>query len=384
MSFLSFMLKNLARRRLRSLLTGAAVAVAVATTVAMLGLADDFTTSILEGFKVEKTDIVITPKGSLMELNASMDQSIADRVLKLDGVQAVSPGLIETVSYNLNDNVVPLLLNGWKNDSFSFDDLILIGGRRLQSADKRGVMLGKNLAESTNKKVGESIEIQEQDFEVVGVFESGSLIKDGSAVLLLEELQDLMGRDASVTGFSVRVLPAVKEEDQGIRRVCGLIQQLTGDDGDSLKLAATPTEEFVRGNTQLQLSKAMAWMVSLIALLVGTIGMLNTMAMSVLERTREISVLRAIGWPRRRVVAMVLGEAVMLSVLGALLGTIGAVVMSRLLAMLPQAKGLLAGNIAPWVIVSGLAISALVGLIGAAYPAWRATRLLPSEGLRYE
>src|SRR5690606_21789440 len=110
-------------------------------------------------------------------------------------------------------------------------------------------------------------------------------------------------------------------------------------------------------------------------------GVLNTMLMSVVERVREISILRAIGWRKSRVVRMIVGECLILSLTGAVLGTIGAVAFTRWLSTLPAVSGFIEGRIAPVVMLEGLGMAVMVGIVGALYPALRAVRLLPTEGL---
>lgn len=113
-------------------------------------------------------------------------------------------------------------------------------------------------------------------------------------------------------------------------------------------------------------------------------GMLNTMIMSVHERTREIGILRAIGWRPRRVVWMVLSESLLLSVTGASVGTLGAFALVRLLTRLPAASGLIDGRVPPVVIGQGFLIAVLVGLVGGSVAAYRAAKMLPTAALRHE
>jgi putative ABC transport system permease protein len=144
------------------------------------------------------------------------------------------------------------------------------------------------------------------------------------------------------------------------------------------------TDAHVKSVTEIQLAKAMAWLTSAVALFIGAFGVMNTMIMAVHERTREIGVLRAIGWKKGRVVRLILLESVLLSVIGALVGSLGAMIMVRLLTRLPSVSGLIDGRIEPRFVAYGIAIAVLVGLLGGSLPAFRASRMLPSAALRYE
>jgi putative ABC transport system permease protein len=125
-------------------------------------------------------------------------------------------------------------------------------------------------------------------------------------------------------------------------------------------------------------------MVSAIAILVGVIGMLNTMVMSVMERTQEIGILRAVGWPRWRVIRMVLGEAVILALAAAAFGTLAAMAGTHLMAMSPKVRGFIQPGISLAVVAQGTAITLLIGLVGGLYPAFRAAQLLPTEAIRHD
>jgi putative ABC transport system permease protein len=108
------------------------------------------------------------------------------------------------------------------------------------------------------------------------------------------------------------------------------------------------------------------------------------MAMSVLERTQEIGILRAVGWPSGRVIRMVLGEAVCLAVAAASIGTAGAVATTYALSYLPRTSGFIEGGLPLPVVGIGFAITVAIGLLGGAYPAFRAARLLPTEAIRHD
>ena len=108
------------------------------------------------------------------------------------------------------------------------------------------------------------------------------------------------------------------------------------------------------------------------------------MLMSVHERTKEIGILRAVGWSKRQIISMILTESLVLSLAGALIGTVAGVLSIRLLTRLPVANGLVDGNVPLYVIVQGFLIAILIGLIGGSLSAMAAAKMLPTAALRHE
>ncbi len=112
--------------------------------------------------------------------------------------------------------------------------------------------------------------------------------------------------------------------------------------------------------------------------------MINTMLTAVFERTRELAVLRAMGWRKGRVMKLILWESMVLGLAGAVAGILLAIAITQVLSRLPQAVRLVSGEISAGVMLQGFALAALVGLLGGLFPALRAARLVPTEGLRHE
>ncbi|MGB7116511.1 MAG: ABC transporter permease, partial [Anaerolineales bacterium] len=124
--------------------------------------------------------------------------------------------------------------------------------------------------------------------------------------------------------------------------------------------------------------------ISFLAILIGGVGVLNTMLMAVFERTREIGVLRALGWRRRAILSLILKEALLIGLLGGIAGIGTALLMILLLQQVPMVGSYLT-PIWDWdVFVRAILIALMLGLLGGLYPAYRATRLQPVEALRYE
>src|SRR5262249_53219106 len=208
-------------------------------------------------------------------------------------------------------------------------------------------------ASNLNKKVGDTVEVLDEEFTVVGIYHSHEVYENGAITMPLVTLQKLLARPGSVTGFSLGIDHA--NPNVSIESIRQQIEALKDTRPNRrTRLDPEPTQKFVHGSLHIRMAHAMAWLTSVIALFIGAVSMLNTMIMSVLERVREIGILRAIGWRSSRVVRMVLGESLLLSLAGAAVGTVGAVLLTRWLTTLPTVNGLISGMVSPWVVAQGL------------------------------
>jgi putative ABC transport system permease protein len=376
MWFTTIVVKNSIRRPLRSILTIIAIATAIGAVVALVGVASGFERTFLDLYKGAGIDLIVVRAGAKQRLNSTLDQSMGEKIRNLPSVDDVIPGLADVISFE-EAGLYGVLVQGWVPESKVFDHIKILSGRALKRDDTKAVILGSILAKNLGKAVGDELKLfEEEQFKVVGIYNSSTVFEEGACTISLPELQRLMDRPNQVTGFSVILDHPISPGT--IERVRGEIEGLGGG------ITALTTDEHVKSVTEIQLAKAMAWMTSAVALFIGAFGVLNTMIMSVHERTREIGVLRAIGWKRRRVVRLILMESVLLSVIGALVGSLGAMVLVRLLTRLPVVSGLIDGRIEPKFVGYGLVIAVFVGLIGGSLPAFRASRMLPSSALRYE
>jgi putative ABC transport system permease protein len=280
------------------------------------------------------------------------------------------------------------MLQGWKPDNFAFEDLKFVAGRKLEPGDKHKVILGSTLANNLHKQLGDTIAFGPRDnpeniYEVIGIIKSDVVFEDGSAIVPLKDAQDLT--HIRVTAFSVRVAKSsLDTADAEVDAVRQRIDALHDPEDPSVRLEARKPAEYVSSLTHLKMIRAISWIISAVAIVIGVIGLLNTMAMSVLERTQEIGILRAVGWPPLRVIRMVLGEATLFSLTAATLGTLCAAIGMYLLTLSPKVNGFIESGLSPAVIAEGFAITIMIGLLGGVYPAIRAARLLPTEAIRHD
>ena len=388
--FVTFIAKNLARRPVRSALTVLGLAVAVGGVIALLGISYNVERSVESSFDRRRIDLVVTQAGKSSGLNSDFREYMVDEARKLPDVAQVAGAIVNLIDVTRESGYTDqVMIQGWRPDNFGFEDLDVTAGRKLQPGDTRKTILGSTLAANLKKGVGDTVVFGRDDpdnpenrYEIVGVFKSFVVFEDGGAIIPLDDARKLTGM--RITGFSVRLKKASPDSTEEIDRVRKQIEALRDPEDPSVRLAAQSPESYVSTVSHLKLIRAVSWLVSAIGLLIGVIGMLNTMVMSVVERTQEIGILRAVGWPRGRVVRMILGESVLLGVAAAVLGTVGAVAGSYLLTLSPKVNGFIHGGIAPVVIAEGLGLTVLIGVLGGAYPAFRAARLLPTEAIRHD
>lgn len=374
MHFLSVCYRNVLRRKQRSTLTACAVAIAVAAVVALVGVSTGFRRDFIDFYEGVGIDILAVGRASLV--GSAVDESYGEKIKQVDGVLQVIPGLTESTSFPDKDlMVVPL--NGLQPGTMVFDRIEenLVAGRLIRESDGRVVMLGKTLADVLGKTAGDLVEIDGEEFQVVGVNDSFSVIEKGTIIMAIDQLQEHMGREGEVTGFSIIVDPGV--DDAKVDQIIADIQSVAPE------IEAQRARDHVENQPQMKMAVGMAWVTSAIAMVIGTLGMLNTMLMSLQERIGEIGLLRAVGWTRSRIAQMILAESVLLSLIGGAVGVVTAFLLVAMLTWLPAAKGFISGDIDMQVVVQGMAIAVGVGIVGGLLPALNATRLAPAEALRH-
>ncbi|TWT77104.1 Macrolide export ATP-binding/permease protein MacB [Posidoniimonas polymericola] len=375
MRFSRLVTANLMGRPVRSLLTLTGVAVAVGAVVALVGVSDGFEKSLLDAYESRGVDLLVLQAGKVQQTMSVLPESLGDELAKLDGIESFAPGLTDVVSLG-DEGLMGVTIQAWPRDSPLLDQFQLIEGGPLSEAGPKTLLIGQSLSTALKKKAGDTIEVYEgEPFTVAGVYESYNVFENGAIVMPLADLQDLMFREGEVTAYTI----IGKQHDRPfLEELAAQIRALQPG------LEVAQTRDYAENAPELKTARAIAWLTSSIALVVGAVGILNTMLMAVFERTKEIAMMRAVGWRRSRVMRLVMSEALLLAFGGAVLGTLGAIVLLRLLAQTPSAGRIVSGDISGEVVLQGFVVAMLLGLLGGLYPAYRAARLTPIEGLRHE
>jgi len=373
LSFAWFAWRNLWRRRLRTLLTLCGIGMAIGAFVALVGFSRSFEQEWLKLYESSGTDIAVVQKTFF---NTSVDESAGTKLRSLPVVARATPMILNMMDITPEINA---LTYGWKADSYELDSLTFKSGRRFRDGQPE-LILGDLLASNLNKTAGDTLTIQGANFTVTGVYHGGSALEASAVILPLDQLQQIASLQGKVTAFHVRLRPAPAGDSAQhyLETAEAQIEAALPD------LRAVPAAERASNNQLVTMAHAAAWGTSSIALLMGILGIANTMAMSVFERTREIGILRALGWRRWKVLLLIQTEAAVLGLAGGILGLAFGWGAMRVLSRLPQTASIVSAAFPPILLLEALGAAILAGLIAGAIPAWRGAHLSPVEALRHD
>jgi ABC-type antimicrobial peptide transport system permease subunit len=300
---------------------------------------------------------------------SSIEERFGDRLAALPGVQSAD-GIIFT-AIAMPDAGSFFIVFGYQPNSYAIRRFDMVEGETLSG--NRQVILGRMMADALDKKIGSTIDLSGSRFKVIGIYESKVSWEEMGGVITLRDAQLLAGRPRVVTMYAL----TLKDPDQAKAMVARL-------NADYPEVQASLSTEFAEQMPDFERSGQMLNGISALAVLVGGVGVLNTMLMAVFERTREIGVLRSMGWRRRGVLSMILQEALLLGLIGGVSGIGIAIAMTAGLRTIPV-WGTIVEPAWEWQVMLRAMLTALIlGLVGGLYPAYRATRLQPVEALRYE
>ncbi len=368
-------LKNLLRRKIRTLLTVLGISIGVAAIVALSALAAGLETGYNAMLTGSKADLILSQPDTFDISYSSIDESVGAELLAAPEVAEVS-GMIQGFTQTEGEPI--FFVFGYPQDSFILGRFQIIDGADLnsheaQKARPKPILLGSSAAEVLDKSVGDTLRITGSAFRIVGIYQTGDIFEDSGAILDLSEAQALVGKPRQVSLFYIR-LKDTSLSQRFIKRV----ERLYPD------LSLTGIQEFADQQSMSDILRGYVWAIGGLAIIIGGVGMMNAQLMSVMERTREIGVFRAVGWSKMRVMWLILGESIAVSIIG---GVIGVGLGWLLLYLLSRQTVLLGGgtsSINADLLIQAFSIVILLGLVGGLYPAWRASRMQPVEALQYE
>jgi putative ABC transport system permease protein len=265
-------------------------------------------------------------------------------------------------------------LFGYETEALPDEPLELIAGRLLEPGVPREALLGKDGAEELGADVGTTVILDRTRFEVVGIYRTGERWRDAGAIVPLETAQQISSKKDVVTAVHVTVASGADPHEVAV-----------AIERDLPQLAALEeSADYGEVDQGFKIMDAANLAISLLAVGIGAIGVMNTMIMSVFERTREIGILRAVGWRGSRIIRMIFLESLALCLIAAAIGIGFGILASRAVLLVPSISSFLVPAYSFDVFARAVAVGIAVALVGALYPAFRAVRLSPMEALRYE
>jgi putative ABC transport system permease protein len=365
-------LKNLLRRRTRTVLSTLGIALGIAAIVAFNAVGRGFKESLDRYMRSSGAEVLVVNRSAMAPEYSRISKEEVDAVRALPGVEHLSPGTFTIISGRVLKKPKIKFLTVFGREPG--DRLVQkfkpgMEGRLFQAEDE--MILGQDSARDLELKPGDTLELLHRPMKVVGVYKSDVKFESAGCVVPSKMIQEEMKMGDAVGLFWLYLKPGTdwKAVRDAVEQKCP-------------NLAAIQTGEFTTYYNQLDYIDWFVWIVSLISVVVGGLGVLNTMLMSVSERTREIGTLRAVGWSRGQILRLILSEGMVISVvggiLGVLMGTFGA---ETLIHWAPRG---LDTRYSVLLVTQGFLVAVALGFFGALYPAWQASRLSPIEALKYE
>ena len=388
-------LRDLARRPVRTTLTILGITIGIWALVVFGSMANKINAMVEGGSSYYADKLSLSDStGSLGGFSsAPMSLTIADTVAKVDGVDVVRPAvmmLMDDQASTVQMGVPPMITGAVAGSDEGRETFVtnVAQGRKLTAADEgqHVTVLGSDIARKYDKHVGDLMSLKGEAFQVVGVLEPTLTAPDQAAEVPLQAAQELyvltlppMVREnlapADIaTTMTVYPKPGVNPED--------LAQRI---EAQVPNVAATTGKDFDKQiGSAMSVLNAILVGIALISLAVGGLSVVNTMAMSIAERTREIGIKRAIGGSRTRIVRELVVEAGLIGFLGGAVGLILGAAVVYLANEAGRSSGTVLFDLTAGTVVVAILFSTILGAVAGFVPALHAARLDPVSALRYE
>jgi len=391
MNIISIAYKNLKRKRIRSILTIGGVAVAVAVLVSLLGFDRGYRQSLTSNIDKMGYQLLVTAKGCPYEAATMMlkgggglrymDANIYEKISSDTRIDKITPQLVATeYDPNRGDGQGGFALYMGITDSY----LTLKpwtkfkSGKWFSSDTADEAIFGYEAAEFEQRLVGDKIFIPNINkiMTVVGIFERTGTQDDGTIFLPLKATQAIFSLPDKLTGIGIKLknLGDIADFEESLYNVPSIqVVSMSQVRGTILNLVSS--------------AKVLANSIAVIAIFIAVIGVVNTILMSVFERTREIGVMKAIGASQLDIFKLIWTETILVCTFGGVLGSIlaflGSSVVEKIIkGILPYAPSGQLVLINPGLLLAAFVGAIILGVVSGIYPAWRASSMRPVEAIR--
>lgn len=377
-------LRNTLRRGKKSWITVIGVFIGIAAVVSLVSLGQGLEAAISQEFQGLGADNVF--------VNGNIDDSTLETVRGIRGVEQAGGIYQETQQVDFQGETVSLTFAGIELSRaemiFNSQGWEVEEGRRLRDVDTSSAMLGTGSRDSFDDPPGvrSQLGVGDRRFRVIGFFTAGDPQFQSSVITGLDTAREVLGADNELSRIVIQVQPGFTQEEVVTNIEEELRDERGVEEGEEDFDVSTPQDIQESLTSIIGIVQGIVVGLASIALLVGGIGIMNTMYMSINERTQEIGVLKAIGASKRQIRLLFLMEAGLIGFIGGVIGVAIGVLVSEIAVFATADLGSLriARGYSLSLLIGALGFSTLIGLVSGYIPARRASRLQPADALRYE
>jgi len=399
--YLQIAYRSIKNRKLRSWLTMIGIFIGIAAVVALISIGQGMQRSINEEFEKLGVDkLIIQSKGELGAPGSGgavpLTISDAKAIEKVNGIDIVANMYMKIGKAQLDEKIKYAYIVGLPTDEQKelIDEINSYEvelGREIKRGDLSKVVLGINYRTkdifSRKLRLRDTILINDKEFKIIGFFEQiGNPTDDESIFISEEAIRELYDEDEETTMIMAKITAGedIDKVAEDVKKA--LRKEHNNEEGKEDFSVQSPTQLLESFNVILNIMQVMLIGIAGISLIVGGIGIMNTMYTSVLERTQEIGIMKSIGGRNSDVLKIFLFEAGILGTLGGAIGVTIGIILSKIVEIIAKTMGysILKAYISPWLIIGALAFSFLIGTLSGAFPARQASKMNPVDALRYE
>lgn len=384
-------LRNIFRRKLRAFLTIFGITIGVLALVVMGSIAEKLQVLVDGGVDYYADKVIVSGSSSLAGFSTEpLSTDLIAEVEAIDGVARASGSVSILLDAEMSSvNVgVPANIGATDFREVGYETFLtdVAQGRALEKGDRGVVVVGADLVDKLDAEVGGTVEIRGEEFEVIGILNKTLTAPDKQVQMSLRDAQALMMQD----------LPAAIRETLDPDKLVTTVIAYPEDGADPDELAQVIQAEVVDVQAlgpdgfeksvrePLKIFNQIIYAIAVVSLLVGGLSVINTMTMSVAERTREIGVRKAIGASDGAIMRQFISESAVIGLIGGALG----LALGALIAMGGNQAGAASATelflVTPRLAIGSVLFALVLGVFSGLYPAWHAARLNPVEALRYE
>jgi len=380
-------ISNLRIRKLKVFFLILGIILGITTVVTLTSITIAMERQLEDRFESQGTRLLVTPESQALSLSYNgvsvasgvafeapvLPQKVLEDVIELKdkGVSIVSPKLVQPAEVASNK----VLITGIEfNSEQKLKNYWEIQG---QLPDENGLLVGKGIKDKLGISIGESFKIQGNTFKVEGILNETGAAEDKLIFMNLNKLQELFNRKGQLTFIELNV---VEDLEGTLNEQLNEVTSSLKERNPGIDVSAVKGQDEARKEVVDRFAK-FSLLVSIVVLFIGSLIVLTTMMSSVRERTKEIGVFRAIGFRQSHIIKIILTEALIISVIGGVVGYLSGVLLAKIAApYIAQIDVQIGWNIGVGLLA--IIISSAVGLLSSAYPAYQAAQLDPVEAFR--